>query len=142
VSAESPFGFGLLGPPRLGGRPGLSEIRPSLLVGEYPTPGDAAWLVEEHGITVVVSLQEDADLAAKGLTAAALERLRGVRAASRVPVPDGDERARRAPRRDRGPARPLVTAASAFITATPVNRAPGPPSPLHVNEAVEAAATP
>jgi len=94
VSAESPFGFGLLGPPRLGGRPGLSEIRPSLLVGEYPTPGDAAWLVEEHGITVVVSLQEDADLAAKGLTAAALERAYaacGLRF-HRIPVPDGDER--------------------------------------------------
>jgi protein-tyrosine phosphatase len=87
--------FGLVGPPpRPGGRPGLSVIRPGLLVGEYPTPEDAAWLRDEHGVTVVVSLQDDADLASKGVDLAALERAyAGQRLAfHRIPVPDGDDR--------------------------------------------------
>ena len=87
--------FGLVGPPpRPGARPGLSLIRPGLLVGEYPTPEDAAWLGEEHGVTAVVSLQDDADLASKGVRLVALERAyreRGI-GFHRVPVPDGDDR--------------------------------------------------
>jgi len=86
--------FGLVGPaPRPGARPGLSVIRPALLVGEYPTPEDAAWLRDEHGVTVVVSLQDDADLASKGLRLAALEgayREHGL-GFHRIPVPDGDD---------------------------------------------------
>src|SRR5262249_59435644 len=67
--------FGLVGPPpRPGARPGLSAIRPGLVIGEYPTPEDAAWLRDEHGVTAVVSLQDDADLASKGLRLVALER--------------------------------------------------------------------
>jgi len=87
--------FGLVGPPpRPGARPGLSIIRPGLVIGEYPTPEDAAWLRDEHGVTAVVSLQDDADLASKGLRLVALERAyreQGL-AFHRIPVPDGDDR--------------------------------------------------
>jgi protein-tyrosine phosphatase len=92
---DAPRSFGLVGPPpRPGARPGLSVIRPSLLVGEYPTPEDAAWLRDEHGVTAVVSLQDDADLASKGLRLAALERSYREHGLvfHRVPVPDGDDR--------------------------------------------------
>jgi len=92
---DGPRSFGLVGPaPRPGARPSVSVIRPALLVGEYPTPEDAAWLRDEHGVTVVVSLQDDADLASKGLRLAALERAyreHGL-AFHRIPVPDGDDR--------------------------------------------------
>src|SRR5919198_541847 len=58
---DLPHTIGLMGPPpRPGGRPGVSVIRPGLLVGEYPLPEDAAWLRDEHGVTTVVSLQDDA----------------------------------------------------------------------------------
>jgi protein-tyrosine phosphatase len=86
--------FGLVGPPpRPGARPGISVIRPALLVGEYPTPEDAAWLRDQHGITVVVSLQDDGDLASKGLRLAALERAYREHGLGfhRIPVPDGDD---------------------------------------------------
>lgn len=92
---SGPVSIGLLGPPwRPGGRPGVSVIQPGLLVGEYPTPRDAEWLRDEHGVGTVLSLQDDADLASKGLVLADLE---GAYAAARVifhriPVPDGDER--------------------------------------------------
>ena len=70
---DLPRAIGLMGPPpRPGGRPGVSAIRPGLLVGEYPLPEDAAWLRAEHGITAVLSLQDDADLASKGLRLRAL----------------------------------------------------------------------
>src|SRR5262252_9275513 len=92
---DAPRSFGLVGPPpRPGARPGLSVIRPGLLVGEYPMPEDAAWLRDAHGVTAVVSLQDDADLASKGLRLAALERAyceQGL-AFHRIPVPDGDDR--------------------------------------------------
>jgi len=87
--------FGLVGPPpRPGARPGLDVIRSGLLIGEYPTPEDAAWLRDEHGVTAVLSLQDDADLASKGLRLAALERAYGAHglAFHRVPIPDGDDR--------------------------------------------------
>jgi protein-tyrosine phosphatase len=66
-------------------------IRPSLLVGEYPAPGDATWLRDEHGVTAVVSLQDDADLASKGLVLMELERAYAEAGLvfHRVPVPDG-----------------------------------------------------
>lgn len=48
-------------------RPDLSLIVPGLLVGEYPAPEDAEWLRRTHGVTAVVSLQDDADIASKGL---------------------------------------------------------------------------
>ncbi len=92
---DVPRAIGLMGPPpRPGGRPGVSVIRPSLLIGEYPLPEDAAWLGEEHGVTAVVSLQDDADLASKGLRLRALERAYDTHglAFHRIPVPDGDDR--------------------------------------------------
>jgi protein-tyrosine phosphatase len=92
---DLPRAIGLMGPPpRPGGRPGVSVIRPALLVGEYPLPEDAAWLAGEHGVTAVVSLQDDADLAGKGLELRALERAYRTHglAFHRIPVPDGDDR--------------------------------------------------
>jgi protein-tyrosine phosphatase len=74
------------------GRPGLSVIQPDLLVGEYPNPGDIAWLRSEHGVTVVMSLQDDADLASKDLRLADLKRTYatcGMRF-HHAPVADGD----------------------------------------------------
>jgi hypothetical protein len=78
--------------PRAGGRPAVARILPELLIGEYPTPDDAAWLRSEHGVTAVVSLQDDADLACKNLRLSALERAyreHGLRF-HREPLPDGD----------------------------------------------------
>ncbi|HLK11304.1 MAG TPA: dual specificity protein phosphatase family protein [Candidatus Binatia bacterium] len=80
-------------PPRPGGRPALTVIRPGLLVGPYPVAEDAAWLRGEHAVSAVVSLQDDADLASKGLV---LGDLTGAYAAAgiafhRIPIPDGDE---------------------------------------------------
>jgi len=92
---DAPRSFGLVGPPpRPGARPGFSVIRPHLLVGEYPTPEDLAWLRDEQGVTAVVSLQDDADLASKGLRLAALERSYREHGLvfHRLPVPDGDDR--------------------------------------------------
>jgi protein-tyrosine phosphatase len=92
--ADDPPGHGLMGPnPRPTPRPGFAALRPHLLVGEYPTAADARWLAETHGVTAVVSLQDDADLAAKGLYLVELEdayREAGL-AFARFPVPDGDE---------------------------------------------------
>jgi len=67
-------------------------ILPNLLIGEYPTPNDAAWLAGVHQVTAVVSLQDDADLASKGLD---LAELAGAYAEHglgfhRVPLPDAD----------------------------------------------------
>src|SRR5947199_4651638 len=91
---DEPRSFGLVGPPpRPGARPGLSVIRPALLVGEYPTPEDAAWLRDAHAVTAVVSLQDDGDLASKGLRLPALERAYREHGLGfhRIPVPDGDD---------------------------------------------------
>ena len=91
---DYPPGFGPMGPgPRPSPRPGFAALRAHLLVGAYPAPADARWLAETHGVTTVVSLQDDADLASKGLDLAELEeayREAGL-AFQRFPVPDGDE---------------------------------------------------
>ena len=87
------YWYQVWGPPqRPGNRPDLSVILPSLLVGEYPTPDDAEWLRRAHGVSAVVSLQDDADIASKGLTVRALERAYRVHdlAFHRIPVPDCD----------------------------------------------------
>jgi len=87
------YWYRVWGPPqRPGGRPDLSVILPDLLIGEYPTPDDAAWLKAAHGITAIVSLQDDADLASKGLRLRELERVyrhHGLHFC-RIPVPDCD----------------------------------------------------
>jgi len=67
-------------------------ILPQLLIGEYPNLGDAAWLQSAHGVTSVVCLQDDADLAGKVLELPALRQTyaaRGIRF-HHTPVPDGD----------------------------------------------------
>ena len=86
--------FGLVGPPpRPGARPAFATVRPALLVGEYPTAEDAGWLRDAHGVTAVVSLQDDGDLASKGLRLRALERAYRDEGLGfhRIPVPDGDD---------------------------------------------------
>lgn len=77
---------------RPAGHPECSEILPHLLVGEYPTPDDAEWLRVHCGVTAVLSLQDDADLASKGLALADIERAYGTHAVDfhRLPVPDCD----------------------------------------------------
>jgi len=77
---------------RPAGHPEFAEILPNLLVGEYPTPDDAAWLRAEQRVTAVLSLQDDADLASKGLLLAEIEdayREQCLRF-HRMPVPDCD----------------------------------------------------
>lgn len=73
-------------------RPTLNAILPDLLVGEYPNPHDLPWLAREHGVTAVLSLQDDADLASKRLRLADVERACAEAGLSfaRVPIPDGD----------------------------------------------------
>lgn len=53
-------------------RPDVSEILPTLLVGEYPRVEDVAWLREELQISAIFSLQDAEDLAVKGLHLPAL----------------------------------------------------------------------
>lgn len=55
-----------------GRRPEVSEILPTLLVGEYPRVEDIAWLKQEFGISAVFSLQDAEDLAVKSLSLSAL----------------------------------------------------------------------
>src|SRR5579859_1946675 len=40
-------------------RPSVSEISPSLLIGEFPRPEDIPWLKSEFGITAIHNLQDD-----------------------------------------------------------------------------------
>ncbi len=73
-------------------RPDLSVIFPELLIGAYPRAHDAGWLRAAHQVSAVLSLQDDADLASKGLSLEELcnaYRCHGVHF-HRVPVPDGD----------------------------------------------------
>jgi hypothetical protein len=73
-------------------RPDVSLIVPGLLVGEYPTPEDAEWLRAAHGVTAIISLQDDADIASKGLRVRELEqayRRHGL-GFHRLPVTDCD----------------------------------------------------
>lgn len=74
------------------GRPDCSRITSALWIGSYPEPDDYAWLAERHGVTAVLNLQDDFDLAAKRLTLAHLDaaaRAAGL-AFARMPVVDGD----------------------------------------------------
>ena len=84
--------FQPLGAVRPHGRPDLSVILPDLLVGEYPHPDDVAWLHATHGVTSVLCLQDDADLASKAIRlgdlAMAYQRV-GV-GFDHLPVPDCD----------------------------------------------------
>ncbi len=53
-------------------RPEVSEILPTLFVGEYPSVEDVPWLRQAFGISAVLSLQDADDLNLKGLDSAAL----------------------------------------------------------------------
>jgi protein-tyrosine phosphatase len=77
---------------RPAGHPDYAQILPNLLVGEYPTPDDAEWLRAAQGVTVVLSLQDDADLASKGLELVELEHAYRQQALRfhRMPVTDCD----------------------------------------------------
>jgi protein-tyrosine phosphatase len=76
-------------------RPQFDAVLPELLVGEYPRVEDLPWLRDEHGVTAVVSLQDDADLASKRLRAADLERACAALGLllHRAPIADGDSEA-------------------------------------------------
>jgi hypothetical protein len=77
---------------RPAGHPEFAEILPNLLVGEYPTPDDAPWLRRVERVTAVLSLQDDADLASKGLELSEIERVYQAHSLRfhRMPVPDCD----------------------------------------------------
>lgn len=55
-----------------GRQPEVSEILPTLFVGEYPRVEDIRWLKNEFRVSAVLSLQDADDLAAKGLSLPAL----------------------------------------------------------------------
>lgn len=72
--------------------PRLDPILPELVVGEYPNVADVPWLRDVHGITAIVCLQDEADLASKRLRLGDLrEAYAGTGIAfDHIPVPDGD----------------------------------------------------
>lgn len=75
------------------GRPSFAAVAPRLLVGEYATPTDASWLRRTHGVGAVVCLQDDIDLANRGLDPAQL-RAAYARAGiefHHLPIVDGDD---------------------------------------------------
>jgi protein-tyrosine phosphatase len=93
---DDAYWFRAWGPP---GRPGLhphcTQILPELIVGEYPRPEDAFWLRAQMGVQAVLSLQDDGDLAAKGLSWPALVRAYeevGI-LAGRIGIADGNPEA-------------------------------------------------
>lgn len=59
-------------PSRGNGRPSVSWITDSLLVGEYPRVGDIEWLKDEFSITAIHNLQDDEDLRINGIDVVAL----------------------------------------------------------------------
>jgi protein-tyrosine phosphatase len=54
-------------PSRNGRRPSVSVLSDELLIGEYPSETDIAWLKDTYGITAVHNLQDDEDLRVNGL---------------------------------------------------------------------------
>ncbi len=54
-------------PTRGNGRPSVSTITNSLLVGEYPRISDIEWLKDEFRITAIHNLQDDEDLRINGI---------------------------------------------------------------------------
>jgi protein-tyrosine phosphatase len=54
-------------PTRGNGRPSVSWVTHSLLVGEYPRVGDIEWLKHEFSITAIQNLQDDEDLRINGI---------------------------------------------------------------------------
>lgn len=87
--------YGLAGGAVRSTPPGFDAVLPELLVGEYPRVEDLAWLRDTHGVTAVLSLQDEADLASKRLRAVDLEAACAALALAfeRLPVGDGDAEA-------------------------------------------------
>jgi protein-tyrosine phosphatase len=54
------------------GRPEVIEICNELLIGEYPRVEDVAWLRKAFGVSAIHSLQDNYDLACRGLDLASL----------------------------------------------------------------------
>jgi protein-tyrosine phosphatase len=77
------------------GHPEHTQILPNLLVGQYPALDDAEWLSTVHGVTAILSLQDDADLASKCLNLRDLGHSyrRHNLQFHRMPVPDCDPEA-------------------------------------------------
>ena len=85
-------GFYRVGPVMRPSAPEVAEITPRLLIGEYPRVEDIGWLADQHAVTALLSLQDDADLASKALVKSELQRA-CVAARVRfehVPVADAD----------------------------------------------------
>jgi atypical dual specificity phosphatase len=61
-------------PSRGNGRPSVSGITDSLVVGEYPRVSDIEWLKQEHRITAIQNLQDDEDLRSNGIDVIALRQ--------------------------------------------------------------------
>jgi protein-tyrosine phosphatase len=76
---------------RPAGHPDATRIVSGLYVGEYPTPDDCEWL-RGLGVSVVLCLQDDADLGRKGLDLGELKRAyeKAALRFHRVPLADGD----------------------------------------------------
>lgn len=91
-SDDDPW-YRALGPARRpSGRPDYSLVDDRLFVGEYPTPDDAGWLRATLGVTAVVNLQDEMDLASKFLRARDLDlayREQQI-AFHHLPICDGD----------------------------------------------------
>ncbi|MBV8771332.1 MAG: dual specificity protein phosphatase family protein [Deltaproteobacteria bacterium] len=78
-------------PTRGNGRPSVSWITDSLLVGEYPRVGDIEWLKDEFSITAIQNLQDDEDLRINGIDVVALREAcrRYEIKLARTPIRDG-----------------------------------------------------
>jgi protein-tyrosine phosphatase len=78
-------------PTRGNGRPSVSAITDSLLVGEYPRVSDIDWLKQEFGITAIHNLQDDEDLRINGIDVMNLREACGRHQIKlvRTPIRDG-----------------------------------------------------
>jgi protein-tyrosine phosphatase len=78
-------------PTRGNGRPSVSTITDSLLVGEYPRVSDIEWLKAEFRVTAIHNLQDDEDLRINGIDVIALREvcIRHQIKLMRTPIRDG-----------------------------------------------------
>ena len=78
-------------PTRGNGRPSVSSITDSLLVGEYPRVSDIEWLKREFRITAIHNLQDDEDLRINGIDLMSLREACGRHQIKlvRTPIRDG-----------------------------------------------------
>jgi protein-tyrosine phosphatase len=78
-------------PARGNGRPSVSVITDSLLVGEYPRISDIEWLKDEFRISAIHNLQDDEDLRLNGIDVIALREVcrRHQIKLVRTPIRDG-----------------------------------------------------